>query len=473
LQPEAAPLDLKGARVLFLNWRCPWHPLAGGAESYCWNIAVRFATAGAGVTLFTARPRGLPAEEERDSVRIRRRGGTYTVYLWAALFLLLHAGRFTAVIDCQNGIPFFAPLFVLWRRLVVVLVIHHVHQDQFNFHFHWPLGALGRLLEGPISRWVYGRRPIVAVSPTTRAEVRRRLRLNGPVYIVPNGVENPPSHLLPQPSPKPSVIYLGRLVAHKRLPLLLEATAQIKHRWPGLEVRIVGAGPERNRLEDLSRRLGLEDTVRLVGWVPEEERVRLLAASWLMVTPSAGEGWGLTVIEANAVGRPVLAFRVPGLVNSITDGVNGWLLDDPQELPAALETRLSQLCDPLEMSRIATYCRQWASRFTWERSAQRMADLVLGARPAAWSDRRPLPSGRSSDVATVVILESTGELDGIGARLIPSDLWKIEGRTLRILLQGQDQITAISILEELGLSGRAHVRVARTSDLLLGLVEQD
>jgi hypothetical protein len=179
------------------------------------------------------------------------------------------------------------------------------------------------------------------------------------------------------------------------------------------------------------------------------------------------------VIEANAVGRPVLAFRVPGLVNSITDGVNGWLLDDPQELPAALETRLSQLCDPLEMSRIATYCRQWASRFTWERSAQRMADLVLGARPAARSDRRPLPSGRSSDVATVVILESTGELDGIGARLIPSDLWKIEGRTLRILLQGQDQITAISILEELGLSGRAHVRVARTADLLLGLVEQD
>jgi hypothetical protein len=266
---------------------------------------------------------------------------------------------------------------------------------------------------------------------------------------------------------------LGRLVPHKRLPLLLEATAQIRGRWPGLEVRIVGAGPERRRLEDLSRRLSLEDVVRFVGWVPEEERARLLADSWLVVTPSAGEGWGLTVIEANSVGRPVLAFRVPGLVNSITEGVNGWLLDDIEELPAALEMRLGQLCDPQEMSRFDTRCRQWASRFTWERSAQRMADLVLGVRSTARSDRRPRPSGRSSDVATVVVLESSTELDGFETRLIPSDLWRIEGRTLRVLLQGQDQAAAISALEELGLSGRAHVRVARTSDLLLGLLEGD
>src|SRR5207237_4913108 len=125
----------------------------------------------------------------------------------------------------------------------------------------------------------------------------------------------------------------------------------------GLHVGIVGSGAERGRLEQLAQRLGVEGVVSFVGWVRDEERARLLAASWLMVTPSEREGWGLTVIEANAVGRPTLAFRAPGLVDSIADGVNGWLLDDPPELPEALAVRLRQLADPSEASLVADPCR--------------------------------------------------------------------------------------------------------------------
>ncbi|MEP7105551.1 MAG: glycosyltransferase family 4 protein [Chloroflexota bacterium] len=472
-EPDSPKLDLKGERVLFLNWRCPWHPLAGGAEWYCWNIATRFARAGAEVTLVTARPRGLAREEERAGVRIRRRGGALTVYFWAALYVLVHGGRFTTVIDCQNGIPFFAPVFMLWRQVSVLLVIHHVHQDQFKLHFGWPLATIGRFLEGPCSRWVYGKRPVIAVSPTTRAEVRRRLHLAGPIYIVPNGVEAPDFNSLPPRSAAPSIIYVGRLVRHKRVGLLLEAVAKVRERWPGLQVRIVGEGPEREHLERRAHQLGLDREVIFSGWVPDEERARMLAASWLLVTPSAGEGWGVTVIEANAVGRPALAFRVPGLVNSIVEGVNGWLMDEPRDLPSALNVRLRQLTYPDEAVLVADRCRPWASRFTWDRSAQRMAGLVAGAVPIVQPSRRVLPDGVSSDVATVVVLEDAGGLERLHPSLLPSDLWEIDGSTLRVLLQGQDQTTAIAALENLGLSGRATVRVASTSDLLLGLRERN
>jgi glycosyltransferase involved in cell wall biosynthesis len=466
---EPSRLDLIGARILFLNWRCPRHPLAGGAEHYCWNIATRFAGAGAEVTLVTARPAGLARDERWAGVRIRRRGGTYTVYLWAALYLLFHGGDFSAVIDCQNGIPFFAPLFLLARRVTVVLVVHHVHQDQFALRFHRPLSTLGRVLEGPVSRRVYSGRPIVSVSPGTRAEVRRRLRLNGPIYIVPNGCQKAGSHPLRERSWSPSVIYVGRLVAHKRLAILLQATAALRDRWSGLEVQVVGTGPDRGQLEQLSKRIGLERVVTFVGRVPDEERARLLARSWLLVTPSATEGWGLTVIEANAVGRPALAFRVPGLVDSIADGVNGWLLDDPAELATALDARLRQLADHRVASHVAVRCRQWAAHFTWDRSAERMADVVLSAGPVPAEGRRALPHGRTSDVATVVVLENAGGLERLRPRLLPSDFWEIRGNTLRVLLQGHDETTAIAALEDLGLSGRAQVRVARTADLLLGL----
>src|SRR5439155_3459886 len=231
-EAESSPLDLRGARLLLLHWRCPWHPLAGGAEWYCWNIATRLAAAGAEVTLVTTRPKGLARDEERAGVRISRRGGTYTVYLWAAVFLLVHGGRFTAVVDCQNGIPFFSPLFLLWRRVAVVLVIHHVHQDQFGLRWRWPLRTLGCVLEGRVTRVVYAERPIVAVSPSTRAEVRRRLHLTGPIYIVPNGVQEPSRDQLPERSQAPSIVYVGRLVAHKRLPMPLHAVADIRDRQP-------------------------------------------------------------------------------------------------------------------------------------------------------------------------------------------------------------------------------------------------
>src|SRR5205807_1564931 len=133
--------------------------------------------------------------------------------------------------------------------------------------------------------------------------------------------------------------------------------------------------------------------------------------------------------------------RVPGLVDSVADGVNGWLLDDPRELPDALDVRLRMLADVRESELIAERCRRWAGRFTWERSALRMADVVVGAQPEPGHTRRSLPSGWS-DVATVVVLEGARGLEALRPRMLPSDLWAIEGSTLRVLLQGQDQVFA-------------------------------
>jgi glycosyltransferase involved in cell wall biosynthesis len=469
---DDAGFGLAGCRILFLNWRCPWHPLAGGAESYCWNVARSFAAAGADTLLVTARARGLPADEVRAGVRIRRRGGTYTVYLWAALFLLLRGGGFSAVVDCQNGIPFFGPLFLLGRRVPVALVVHHVHQDQFRLRFRWPVSALGRVLESHVSRLVYGRAPIIAVSPGTRADVRRRLGLRGPIFVVPNGVRVPESQRLPARSLTPSIVYLGRLVPHKRLPLLLRAAAELRTRWPDLTVDLVGDGPARPHLERLTDQLELENVVRFRGRLPDEERNRALASAWLMVTPSAGEGWGLAVIETNAVGRPALAFRVPGLVNSIREGVNGWLVDAVDGLPAALDTALEELSDPAASARLEAGCRGWAIRFSWQRTAQRMADVIRMAQTQRTA-RRPAARAEPSDTATVIVLEATEGLDQLDAKLVPTDLWKVDGNTLRIVLQGHDAATAISSLEQLGLSGRARVRVARRTDLLLGVGASD
>lgn len=122
-------------RLLALNWRCLRHPEAGGAELNITEQARRWAADGHHVTLVCADPGREHApqrDEVVDGVAIKRMGGRFTLYLWAALFLLRHGWSFDYIVDVSNGIPFFSPLFT---RTPSVLVIHHVHGQQWFSEF--------------------------------------------------------------------------------------------------------------------------------------------------------------------------------------------------------------------------------------------------------------------------------------------------------------------------------------------------
>ena len=187
--------ELRGTRVAVANWRDPWHPQAGGAERYAWEMARGLAARGAEVCFVTARAPGQARRERRDGIAIVRLGGRFTVYPRVLLWLLAHRSSFDLVLDCQNGIPFFTPL-VLPRRVPVLCVMHHVHTAQFGVHFPAWMAWAGRLLEGPAARLAYRRQACVAVSPSTIAAMRDRLRWTGDIYLIPNGSPSPrpPGH---------------------------------------------------------------------------------------------------------------------------------------------------------------------------------------------------------------------------------------------------------------------------------------
>ena len=186
LAPSVLP-QLAGLRVLVLNWRDIRHPQAGGAEQYMHQIARRWVAAGAHVTWFTARAAGQPSRREViDGIRVLRSGGELSLYLRAAARMVRSRADVDVVVDCQNGIPFFSPLFA-GTDVPIVQVVHHVHQDQFDTRFPRPVAAVGRFLEGTATRRVYGPRAVAAVSPSTRQELRHRLHFRGPIHLVPNG----------------------------------------------------------------------------------------------------------------------------------------------------------------------------------------------------------------------------------------------------------------------------------------------
>jgi glycosyltransferase involved in cell wall biosynthesis len=456
-----------GARLCLLNWRDREHPEAGGAELYCEEVASRFAAAGADVTLFTARYPGSLPVEERDGFRIIRRGGTFGVYASAAAHLLRNRRKYDGVLDFQNGIPFFAPLFA--PGLPTVMVIHHVHQDQFRHRFPPAVSSVGRYLEGPMSKRVYQHRPIVAVSPSTRRDVRLRLGLDGPIHVVPNGLDRVDA--VRRRSERPRIAIVTRLACHKRLPLLVEAVARLRGRWPELEVHIGGTGPAHDEIAGAVRELGLRDRVHLHGWVSDEERDRLLASAWLTVLPSEGEGWGLTVLEANSVGVPAVTLEVAGLRDSVIPGHTGWLAPDVETLPETIDAALSELADPTRAAGWERRTRSWADSFSWDRTAEDLARVLSAERSRV--QHAPVVERRvRRDLSVVGAFVPDGDPRAAAAelrsRLRTMDRVMMDVDGITLVLHGADEFQTEELVRSLDVRGELRVRLMRPHERLRG-----
>ncbi|HEX6341958.1 glycosyltransferase family 4 protein [Umezawaea sp.] len=361
---------LNGARVVVVNWRDRGHPLAGGAEEYAARMADAMTAAGAQVTFLTARGEG---QDRGDGATVRR-GGRWTVYFWALLWLLRNRSSVDLVIDCQNGIPFFSPLVVArWTK--VVLVVHHVHDAQFAVHFPPWLARIGCWLEGPAARRVYRRAVTVAVSRSTVRAMRERLAWRGRIFVVPNGLDRPPP-VDGTRSEQPSLVCLGRLVAHKRVDRLIGIVGALRGRWPGLRLHVIGRGPEEAALRRAAEPFG--DAVVVHGYVDDSTKSALLRESWLNVTLSDGEGWGLAVVEAAAHGVPTVCREVDGLRDSVRHDETGWLVPEGGDVGGAVHDALSLLARPDDAEAVADACRAWAARFDWTTSGRMFVSAVSG-----------------------------------------------------------------------------------------------
>ena len=129
----------------------------------------------------------------------------------------------------------------------------------------------------------------------------------------------------------PVVIYAGRMIPEKRVPLLVEAVAEARRTIPHLRAIIFGDGPERERIRARIDALALRDVVDLPGVVPEEQLADAMARALCVVQPSSREGYGMVVVEASAAGVPaiVVAGEDNAAVELIERGRNGFVASLP------------------------------------------------------------------------------------------------------------------------------------------------
>lgn len=361
---------LKNKRILVYSWRDLKNPFAGGSEVNLecqikeWS---KFNT----VTVFAATFAGAKREETIDGIRYIRKGNRFTVYFWAAITYLTALRKKTDIIlDIENGIPFFSPLFA---QKPLVIMVHHIHTNQWSHEFNRVLTMIGKFLELRVMPRLYRKHEWIAVSESTKENIMKLGIDERQITVVHNGIDTEIYQPGAKKSQRPTLAYIGRLMSYKRVHLLIELIRELVKSRPETHLIIGGEGRERKTLEELVVRYHLEHNVDIRGYVSQEEKLKLMREAWIFVTASFNEGWGLTVIEAAACGTPSIAFDVEGLRNAVVHGKTGYLAKNMREFIAKTEELLRDNAKRHELSLNAL---NHAKQFSWTKSARQTLDVL-------------------------------------------------------------------------------------------------
>jgi glycosyltransferase involved in cell wall biosynthesis len=384
--------SVQPVRVLIFTWRDARHPEAGGSETFVERVSDGLVSLGHEVTIFTAGYDGAVATETKAGRTYLRRGGRYSVYARAGAHLLRSRKRYDVVLDVQNGVPFWTPL---WTSTPAVNVVHHVHKEQWPEVFGPARARFGWWLESRAAPKVYARSTYLTVSDATRQELVSLGIDPQRVSVVYSGNDLPVGDSavgLPK-APHPQLVVLGRLVPHKRVELALEAVARYLPTYPDLRLAVVGHGYWESELRARAANLGVTGQVDFLGFVDDAAKQAALAQAWVQLLPSVKEGWGLVVLEAGFHRTPTVAFRAAGgTTESVVDRSTGLLADSDEDFVAHVGELLADATLREDLGRVA---HDHARKFSWDGTARGVETVLLEAAGRS-ADGSPVPSATSS-----------------------------------------------------------------------------
>lgn len=370
------------ARLLAVNWQDLKHPASGGAEVHLEEILRRLVSRGHEADILCCGFPGAKKSEVVKGIKIIRHGSR-SLFNYTMPFVfkkLIKQEKYDIILEDINKIPFFGPLY---HKLPTLIIFHHLFAGSIFKEINPFLGLYIYFSEKPIGL-VYRKNHIMAVSESTAGELIGKGIPQSRVHVVHNGI----NHDIYSPGPEgakfsqPTLLYVGRIKKYKSIETAIDAMPLILRQLPGARMVIIGKGDQLPSLEAKAKSMHLEQAIEFKGFVPKEVKVEYYRRSTLLFYPSFKEGWGLTNIEANACGTPVLAARVPGLRDSVDEGRSG-LLFEYGNVNEFVEKAIKILADAEFRSALERGAVAHAARFSWDKAAdetERLMELVLAER---------------------------------------------------------------------------------------------
>lgn len=352
-------------KILILNWRCPKHPLAGGAEISLEKNALYWFERGFEITWFASTFNKSKKEEKYKGITIVRKGSHYTVFAW--FFLSWIFGKFRdndIIIDSFHFFPFFTPLFI--KNKLIISLINEVAGDVWFDNLPLPLAFIGYRLEPYIIKF-YRKIHFITGSLSTAADLQKLGIRKQNIKIINHGFTPLPITKKFKKEKKPTLLFLGRLSKDKGIEDALLMLELLIRDNSDITLWIAGkfeSDKYEKRLRRLINEFKVKNNCNFFGYVSEEKKAELLQRVWVLVHPSVKEGWGLNVIEANSIGTPAVGYNVAGLRDSIINNKTGLLVDpDALSLADGIEDLID---DKKSLQLFSQEAKKWAKTFSWE-----------------------------------------------------------------------------------------------------------
>lgn len=314
----------------------PW--VKGGAEKRVYELAIRLVQRGHDVHWYSL-GWWWPENGETDMVMdgIHLHGVSNPVELYsedrrsikeALIFSLKLLNPLMKedydVVDCQ-GFPFFscftAKIHSAVGKSKLIITLHEVWGDYWYTYLGKP-GIFGVVVERAMLSLTDN---IITVSSKTKMDLKNIKKSENSI-IIPNGIDFDHITEIKASNEGSDLIFAGRLIKEKNVDILINSISRIKEKFPDIRCLIIGDGPEREKLEELTVGLQLTDNVVFKGFMENyDDLIGYMKSSKVFVLPSIREGFGIVVIEANACGLPVVVVdhEMNAATDLVVDGVNG------------------------------------------------------------------------------------------------------------------------------------------------------
>jgi glycosyltransferase involved in cell wall biosynthesis len=379
----------KKLKVLFLATRDWNNPATTGGDNTLWENARYLASAGHEVTYVAAAFAGAAKRETLDGIHVIRLGGIHSLWLTTFIrYMRSWRGRFDVVIAEGFGgsrIPRLAPLYV---REPVITEWHQIHRDLFAIQYPRLMNGPLNLLER-VTAWVH-RNTLVRAGTEEWKEAFPTIGFKPDhVFVVPVSIRDDwLSESNGSLSTEPNILWLGKLRRYKCPDHIIRAMPTIINQVKAARLVIAGRRDDpdyEKELRDLAEQLGVQRSIDFSFDVSDTEKRRLIQESRVMVLPSAVEGFGIVVLEANAYGIPVVASSgVPE--GAVRHGYNG-LRFKFGNIEALAQNVVQLLQDPALYSTLSTNASSNAKRFSWSRVGAEFETVVRQASATAQSTR--------------------------------------------------------------------------------------
>ena len=362
-------------RILILNWKDIKNPTSGGAEIVTFEHAKRWVAGGGhSVTWLTSSFKDSKKEEVVEGVSIKRFGNIYSVYLYAPFFYLFSGNKFDLVVDEVHGIPFFTPFFV---RKPILVLIHEIAGEIWDYMYPAPVNYFGKFLEKIYLR-LYASKHFWTDAAGTIDELVKNGAKRQNCVSIPCPGNFSVLEKLPQKNKYPTFVWVSRIVKMKGIEEVISAFNIINRKYPEAELNIIGDG-KKDYVDYLKKQVkekyALDANIHFLGYMNEEKKRKVLQKSHLLLHASVKEGWGLVVIEAASQGTPSVVYNVPGLNESVKNGITGIVIKEntPEEL-AGQAIRLYSNKDMYNKMQIEGL--KWAKSLNWDDASRKSLALI-------------------------------------------------------------------------------------------------